>query len=76
MPPDEEIARLSKIWSESAGDEVEGNIGSQARLMSALQHAAVLSKTPVGEGEGSEAPMALDKHEARWPGLSGKPSYT
>ncbi|KAJ7695749.1 CoA-transferase family III domain-containing protein [Mycena rosella] len=59
LPLDPEIAALSLQWSSAGG-----------RTMTALRHAAVLTRTPVKEGHTSQAPMALDVHSAEW--LSSK----
>ncbi|KAJ7163309.1 CoA-transferase family III domain-containing protein [Mycena filopes] len=55
VPTDSEIAELSIPWSSSNG-----------RRMTALKHAAVLSRTPVREGESSQAPISLNAHSAEW----------
>ncbi|KAK7048113.1 CoA-transferase family III domain-containing protein [Favolaschia claudopus] len=55
LPLDPEIAALSLLWRSEGGRE-----------MTALRHAAILSRTPVREGGSSQAPMALDAHAAEW----------
>jgi len=40
--------------------------GDRKIKITALKHAAVLSRTPVREGEESQAPMVLDAHAAEW----------
>ncbi|KAJ7857775.1 CoA-transferase family III domain-containing protein [Mycena leptocephala] len=55
LPLHPEIAELSVPWRSNGG-----------RKMTALRHAAVLSRTPVREGESSQAPMSLDAHSADW----------
>ncbi|KAF7346039.1 hypothetical protein MSAN_01829900 [Mycena sanguinolenta] len=55
LPLDPEIVALSLPWESDSG-----------RKMTALRHAAILSRTPVREGEESQAPMALDAHPAEW----------
>ncbi|KAJ7223137.1 CoA-transferase family III domain-containing protein [Mycena pura] len=61
LPLDPEIAALSLPWTSK--NEREG--GRKIKI-TALQHAAVLSRTPVREGEESQAPMVLDAHAAEW----------
>ncbi|KAF7346016.1 Beta-hexosaminidase [Mycena sanguinolenta] len=55
LPLDPEIAALSLPWKSGSG-----------RQMTALKHPAILSRTPVREGEESQAPMALNAHPAEW----------
>ncbi|KAF7365441.1 hypothetical protein MVEN_00417100 [Mycena venus] len=55
LPLHPEIAGLSIPWRSNAGRE-----------MTALRHAAVLSRTPVREGKNSQAPMSLNAHSAEW----------
>ncbi|KAJ7043855.1 CoA-transferase family III domain-containing protein [Mycena alexandri] len=55
LPPDSEIAELSIPWRSNNGQK-----------MTALKHAAILSCTPVREGESSWAPISLDAHSAEW----------
>ncbi|KAJ7134320.1 CoA-transferase family III [Mycena epipterygia] len=55
FPLDPEIANLSVPWRSEGG-----------RTMTALRHAAVLSHTPVKEGDSIQAPMSLDAHSAEW----------
>ncbi|KAJ7242828.1 CoA-transferase family III domain-containing protein [Mycena haematopus] len=55
LPLHPEIAGLSIPWKSDSG-----------RKMTALRHAAILSRTPVREGENSQAPMSLSAHSAEW----------
>ncbi|KAJ7465282.1 CoA-transferase family III domain-containing protein [Mycena latifolia] len=61
LPRDPEIAGLSVQWKSAGG-----------HTMTALRHAAVLARTPVREGESSQAPMALDAHSPEWLSRSDK----
>ncbi|KAF8633875.1 hypothetical protein AX15_001206 [Amanita polypyramis BW_CC] len=53
---DEEITKLSVTWP-----AVDGK-----NSVTSLCHAAIFSKTPVKEGESSEAPLVLNAHPASW----------
>ncbi|KAJ6584679.1 CoA-transferase family III domain-containing protein [Mycena capillaripes] len=55
LPLHPEIAGLSLPWRSNG-----------VRKMTAVRHAAVLSRTPVREGESSQAPMSLDAYAAEW----------
>ncbi|KAJ7645618.1 CoA-transferase family III domain-containing protein [Mycena polygramma] len=55
LPLHPDIAGLSLPWKSSGG-----------RKMTALRHAAILSRTPVREGESSQAPMSLSAHSTEW----------
>jgi hypothetical protein len=68
LPQDPEIATRVAIWNQSIreGRESVSDGNAAIGLMSAIRHAAILSATPVREGESSEAPMALDVHPASW----------
>lgn len=54
---DEEISKLSTTWPSVAGD---------GRSITALRHPAVLSETPVREGDSGVAPMVLNADSACW----------
>ncbi|PCH35094.1 CoA-transferase family III [Wolfiporia cocos MD-104 SS10] len=60
IPLHPEIAALSVSVVRSMGDK--GN-SEQKQRMTAIRHAAMLSKTPVQEGK---APLTLDAHLPRW----------
>ncbi|KAJ7688219.1 CoA-transferase family III domain-containing protein [Mycena olivaceomarginata] len=55
LPLHPEIDASSLPWTSNGG-----------RKMTALRHAAILSRTPVREGESSQAPMSLNAHSAEW----------
>ncbi|CAK5284376.1 unnamed protein product [Mycena citricolor] len=56
VPSQREIADLSIGWVSA----------DRKQKMTALKHAAILSKTPVREGEASQAPIVLNAHSAEW----------
>ncbi|KAJ6620727.1 CoA-transferase family III domain-containing protein [Mycena sp. CBHHK59/15] len=58
LPLDPEITGLSIPWRSEHGE----------RTMTALRHAAVLSRTPVREGYATQAPIVLNAHSAEWLG--------
>ncbi|KAF5351563.1 hypothetical protein D9758_007210 [Tetrapyrgos nigripes] len=64
FPQHEEIQRLSVDWPQS------NQLHGRSRTMTALRHAAVLSRTPVREGRVEEgepgAPLVLDSSQATW----------
>jgi hypothetical protein len=53
---DHEVAQLSVTWPTASGQTT----------VTTLRHPAILSETPVREGESGVAPMVLTAHEARW----------
>ena len=55
-PPVDEVAKLSSNWTQS-------NCLSDGKRMTALRHAAILSETPVKEGE---APVVLNSSSPSW----------
>ncbi|KAJ7081361.1 CoA-transferase family III domain-containing protein [Mycena belliarum] len=55
FPLDPEIEELSLQWRSPWG-----------RTMTAIRHAASLSRTPVREGDSSQAPIVLDAHSPEW----------
>ncbi|KAI0917561.1 hypothetical protein AcW1_007269 [Taiwanofungus camphoratus] len=59
-PLDPEIAVLAIPFDQSTDDRASAK---QRKTMTAIRHAAVLSKTPVRE---EDAPMSLDAHAASW----------
>ncbi|KAF9483445.1 CoA-transferase family III [Pholiota conissans] len=72
-PPADEIKDLSVIWNERRGAESMPITKSGRKKMTALRHAAILSKTPVREGLLDEqkerhwgAPMRLDVDAPVW----------
>ncbi|KAG6864891.1 hypothetical protein C0991_006506 [Blastosporella zonata] len=66
VPPVEEIRELSVSWRKS--EKVTGSGEREVEKMTAVRHAAVLEKTPIREGNRSEAPMGLNVHRAVWRG--------
>lgn len=60
-PPEKEIWNLGIEWLQSSCSDNEGQ-----KKMRTVRHAAILSATPVKEGESALAPMRLDSHEASW----------
>ena len=64
LPPrsmeDPEVASLADEVKEA---ETHHTVGREPRTMKAVRHAAVLSETPVKEGD---APMRLDAHSPEW----------
>jgi len=62
IPLDPEILSLSAVLHEAKGDRKRAAEG-HSRTMTAISHASILSKTPVGV---AEAPMGLDRHEPAW----------
>ncbi|KAF9241071.1 CoA-transferase family III [Melanogaster broomeanus] len=62
VPLDPEIMSFSAILHEAKGDRKRA-ADAHLRTMTAISHAAILSKTPVGV---AEAPMGLDRHEPAW----------
>ncbi|KAF9066435.1 CoA-transferase family III [Rhodocollybia butyracea] len=58
FPPVDEIRSLSSTWVQSGQ--------SNGKRMTALKHAAILSKTPVKDGEEAEAPIVLNSSLAEW----------
>ncbi|KIJ17882.1 hypothetical protein PAXINDRAFT_175615 [Paxillus involutus ATCC 200175] len=63
IPLDPEISSLSVTLHEGKGGSKKRAVEGPLRTMTALSHAAVLSKTPVKVGEAS---MDLDRHEPVW----------
>ncbi|EGN98146.1 hypothetical protein SERLA73DRAFT_109507 [Serpula lacrymans var. lacrymans S7.3] len=61
LPQHPEIADLAVTFQESVGDKNEAS--EPRRTMTAVRHAAILSKTPVKE---NEAPMGLDRNTPTW----------
>ena len=59
LPQDPETAALSVTWRQVVDSGV-------AREMTSIRQAALLSKTPVREGQIGEAPMALNVHAPVW----------
>ncbi|KZT28820.1 CoA-transferase family III [Neolentinus lepideus HHB14362 ss-1] len=62
-PLSSEIANLSTTIQECWGSNNGETERKPAKIMTAIRHAAILSRTPVREGE---APMSLNKHAAEW----------
>jgi hypothetical protein len=59
LPQDPEIADLSVTWCKKPGNGV-------SREVTAIRQAALLSETPVREGQVGEVPMILNAHPAVW----------
>ncbi|KAF9468741.1 CoA-transferase family III domain-containing protein [Collybia nuda] len=63
QPLDSEVVALSTDWPQDNSD-------TTARLgvheITAIKHAAILSKTPAKEGRYSQAPMVLNAHPPSW----------
>ncbi|EMD39673.1 hypothetical protein CERSUDRAFT_121892 [Gelatoporia subvermispora B] len=60
LPQDPEVEARSVPFIQSEGNDDTGDV---RREMTAIKHAAVLSHTPVREGE---APMSLHRHRPEW----------
>ncbi|EIW81119.1 CoA-transferase family III [Coniophora puteana RWD-64-598 SS2] len=60
-PVDPEVAGFSTSLTESPGDD--GKARNQLRTMTAIEPAAVLSRTPARQ---TEAPMGLNRHNPAW----------
>lgn len=63
QPLDPEIAALSTDWCQLNSDKA-AHVGSHK--ITAIKHAAILTKTPVREGRSSEAPIVLNAHSPSW----------
>ncbi|KAJ3996636.1 CoA-transferase family III domain-containing protein [Lentinula boryana] len=59
FPPDVEVRKLSSEWAQSFHS-------SNGTRMTALKHAAILSKTPVKDGNETTAPIILDCSSPEW----------
>ncbi|KAJ3973838.1 CoA-transferase family III domain-containing protein [Lentinula raphanica] len=60
FPPDDEVRKLSSDW-------VQRHHSSEGKKMTAVRHAAILSKTPVKDGlREATAPMILNSSLPQW----------
>lgn len=68
-----EVDGLCVNWRSAGGDGQELAKGEEVGLrhVRALRQAAILSKTPVREGDEGKAPMVLGRHEPVWLARSG-----
>ncbi|KAJ3850250.1 CoA-transferase family III domain-containing protein [Lentinula lateritia] len=58
-PPDDEVRSLSSEWPQSGRSPNE-------KKMTALRHAAILSETPVMNGDKATAPIVLNSSPPQW----------
>ncbi|KAF8817175.1 CoA-transferase family III [Phlegmacium glaucopus] len=65
-PPGKEIWDLGVEWQQSKGPNRHDTEGQRPKRMRTVRHAAMLSATPVREGETALAPMGLDSYVAGW----------